>query len=566
MLLRVTSIVLALVSISSCATVPNTSIENMEGEIPEGSGLVIAETVTNGDRIVGPVRHWTEIILWRDDAEGDEDTISIESLSYSLSTQAYMGLVPAGTYRVGALYAFLQLGEYSFSAHAIAPPAIGTFEVKADQVTNLGTILYQPFQDRHFVDTQYPDYAMSRIPNDGLWQIAQLANPVIAAQFGTDRPVLSWNPDDYEAVREETARMIKEASFPAKIRTLPDGSMLMTGPLGGLQIVSPDAVRNLAVDSHYKITNAVELPGGQFLFGGELGLLGLLDTNDLSVRYIPVKKTRSHILDIELGSNDQAYIAVFTTDGYDIYRYDGLNESLSLSKSLPKKKIGFIERGYLAYSEDIRHPVLVGMPNGVAVYFEGAVYRYDESTGQWSESDAPEFDAIFRQTDGYLSGIPYSSWSGTMPPRYSANNGISWTETEEKGGLMSAWTEPTYRFADGEYIRTGEDSDTTLWKGNVVLDEIPVLLSQDNGATWTPVGTVPRGCVAIAAEASTDELVLIMCTDGGMMSSSDRGNTWQQYLAPRLPDFDAFPAGLKVRYDQQKLKSTAPLPPVNVVN
>ena len=147
-----------------------------------------------------------------------------------------------------------------------------------------------------------------------------------------------------------------------------------------------------------------------------------------------------------------------------------------------------------------------------------------------------------------------------ISPEYPIHHGVAACR------LMSSWKEPTYRFADGEYIRTGEDSDTTLWKGNVVLDEVPVLLSQDNGATWTPVGTVPRGCVAIAAEASTDELVLIMCTDGGMMSSSDRGNTWQQYLAPRLPNFDVFPDGLKVRYDQQKLKSTAPLPPVNVVN
>ena len=114
MLLRLTLLLSMLALLTACATVPNTSIENMQGDIPAGSGLVIAETITNGERIVGPVRYWTEIVLWRDNYEGEDGTFSIDSLSYSFSTQAYMGVVPAGTYRVGMLYAFLQLGDRSF--------------------------------------------------------------------------------------------------------------------------------------------------------------------------------------------------------------------------------------------------------------------------------------------------------------------------------------------------------------------------------------------------------------------------------------------------------------------
>ena len=153
-----------------------------------------------------------------------------------------------------------------------------------------------------------------------------------------------------------------------------------------------------------------------------------------------------------------------------------------------------------------------------------------------------------------------------MPPQYSNDSGITWVETKEKSGLLSSWSEPTYRFSDGEFIRNGEDIDAGFFKSTVVLEEVPILSSQDDGLNWEPVGSVPRGCIRIAAEASTDSLVLMQCTDGGIVSSSDRGRTWQPYLEPRLPDFNAFPANFRIRYSEQKMRTTQPAPPVINVN
>ena len=568
MSMRLASILPILAILTSCATVPNTSIENLQGDIPDGNGLVVAETITNGERIVGPVRYWTEIVLWRVDYDGEDDTFSIDSLSYSLSTQAYMGLVPEGTYRVGMLYAFLQLGDRSFSARALAPPAIGTFEVRAGHVTNLGTFLYQPFQDRNWIDTEYPDYAMTRIPDDDLWESAKLANPHIAAQIDADYPVLGWNPDGYDAIRNDAARMIKEAALPTRIHALADGSFLFSGLLGGLYSLRDGAVQNFSLDDNYKITDVVELSNGQFLIGGELGKLGTSMPLGENVKYMPMEQRLAHILDIDRSGSGQAYVLSLTNDGYGIYQYDVDKGSLSFLKKLHKKKIGFIERGYIAYVEDIRHPNLIGTPEGIAIYFDKLVFRYDEQADQWSESEALEFNTMYQQRDGYITGTPYSSWSGTMPLRYSADGGLNWTESDETGGIFGggASQEPTYRFSDGEFIRTGEDVDINFWTESEVLDEVPILSSTDNGVNWAPVGSIPRGCVTIAVESSRDELVHILCNNGAAISSTDRGRSWSESFAPRIPDFETFPGALKLRYQSEEIKSTSPPPPIITVD
>lgn len=559
---RILSCLLAVALFSACATIPNTSIENMEGEIPAGSGLVIAETVTNGERITGVVRQWTEIILVRVNYEGEDDTFSIDSLSHSFSTQAYMGIVPAGTYRVGALYAFLRRGDYTFTAYAIAPPALGTFNVEAGRVTNLGTILYQPFQDRNWAEDAYPDYAMSRIANDSLWQTARKSNSQVASQITAGAPVLGWNPDKFDEIRGAAATMIKNAGLPTRLHRLADGSILMSGHLGGLYLLRDGAVLDRSAASHYKITDLAELPGGRFLVGGEFGQLFVTYPLAENIRHLSLDEDRAHVLDIELSDSGKAYVAVVAPDGYTVYRYRPGDDSLVSIKSFPPKKIGFFEQGYDTYAEELRHPNLLGTPAGVAVFFEKVVYRYDESTDQWSESESVEFDTMHRQADGVVSGIPWSSWSGTMPPRYSTDDGRSWQETDEKGGLLTSWKVPTYRFANGNLIRTGDDADFSLWKGYTAVDEVPVLLSQDNGANWVPVGSVPRGCTMLAPEVSADELLYILCTDGSTLSSADRGATWQQSSPKRIPEFDEFPGALKIRFNREKLDSTSPPPPV----
>ena len=557
--------VLALLALlTACATVPNTSIENMEGELPAGSGLVVAETIVNGERIVGRVRHWTEIILWREDYDGEDDTFRIESLSYSLSTRAYMGVVPAGTYRVGMLYTHMRVLDTFYWARALATPVLGRFEVKAGQVTNLGTLLYQPFQDRNWFEEDYPDYAITRVPNDSLWETAKLANPALSAQISIDAPILGWIPDRYDALRDASARAIRKAGLPTRIRTLSDGRVILTGLLGSILEVRDGELLDFSIDSHRRVLDFAELPDGQFLVGSEFGELARISSLGESVHYVPVDRKPAHVIGVELGGNGQAYVAVYATDGYSIYRYNPSDDSLTRLRDFPPKE----GQGSVNYNEDVRHPhpILLGTPEGVAVYFEEFVHRYDGSADRWSTSDSLMFFAIDKQADGYLTGIPYSHSSGTLAPRYSSDQGLTWVRTREKGGMLESWLTPTFRFSNGEFIRTGDDVDVRIFRESKVLEKVPVLLSTDYGLNWDTVGHVPRGCLYMAPEASTDDRLYILCNNGGTLTSEDRGRTWQPSSPRRIPDFESFPEGLKVRYDREELGANSPLPPVVPTN
>jgi len=226
---------------------------------------------------------------------------------------------------------------------------------------------------------------------------------------------------------------------------------------------------------------------------------------------------------------------------YRVYRFMADTESLLLIKTLPKGSKGIF---------GISHPVLIGTADGAAMFMDKIMYRYVEAADQWSSTKAEEYIELHQQLDGYVSGIPHSSWSGTKAAQFSADDGYTWTALEEKVGLLGSSQAPTYRFKDGEFIRTGEGVDVNFFKDSEVKDQVPVLSTTDNGVNWTPIGAVPRGCTTMAVEASTDGLIYVLCSDGGTFSSKDRGRTWSLSLPSRTPDFDAFPGQLKIRYER----------------
>ena len=539
---------IVLAFLGACATVPNTSVEVLKGEIPAGSGIVVAETLNNSARIAGPIERWTEIVLWRQQHEGEDNTFSITSMSHSLSTQAYMGAVPAGTYRIGLLWATLQILDNTWTARALIPPAMGTFEVKAGQVTNLGTILYQPFQDKNWTEKTYPDYAVTRIDNPGLWTSAGRAEPEVAAKIDPSLPVLGWNQDDFDLLRGMVELQMRTAALPTNLVALRTSGFVLSGVYGGLYSLRDGNWRNLSLPSHYKVTDVVELPDGRLLVGSELGNLGVGGTIGADLKQVPLGEKLRHVIDIDLSGSDQAYVVTFAETEYEIFRFNITNDSLTPLKSIPKKIRGAFAE---AYNIGISTPHAIGTSAGLAVFMDKLVHRYDEATGEWSTDSATEFRSLYQQLDGTILGIPYSGWSGAKPLQYSTDNGFTWTTVAEKTGVFTGASRvPNYRFSDGEVLRTGKDADIRLFKVEA-KDQIAILSTTDDGATWTTVGSVPQGCSSLATEASRDELVYILCSNGAVLASQDRGRSWEESLAPRIPNFDDFPPGLKVRFQRE---------------
>ena len=529
MLPRISSSFLCLALVTGCASAPpDASVEWRGAEIPPGSGVVVAESLNNSTRITGFIDRWSELVLWRISDDDVNGTVSVSALSLGQSTQAYLGIVPAGTYAVGMLFAERRMGDRTYYGRALFPPAMGTFDVRAGQVTNLGTLMYQPFQARHRRQESYPDYATTRIANDDLWRRLRRVHPEVGAQVDGRLPVLGWRGDAHARIRGEGARLMKDFALPTRRHTVERSGTWLTGLNGGLYAFRDGTLVNHSLKRHYKINDLVELTSGELLVGGEFGTLSV-GSPEGGFRDITLGEGLAHVVDLVRSDTGSAYVVTLAIDAYHIYRFDAATESLTLLKTLPKREPGI-------WGTELSPPASIGTSDGLAVFMDHKAHRYDEASGRWSEGDALEYLALFEQRDGQVLGVPYySSGGGARPMQHSADDGRHWSAPIKEPASFGAGWKPTYRFADGELIRTGQDEQfrfsSFTWE---MTDSVPFLSTTDAGVTWTAVGTAPAGCVDLAVEASSDDRVHILCIDGRIVSSVDRGT--QLDRLERLPD------------------------------
>lgn len=531
---------------TGCATVPNLSVENLKGPLPSENGLVIAESISNSIRIVGPVERWTELVLWR---MGDEEpkTFSLEALKFGHTTQAYMGSVPPGTYRLGLLYATLVIGDTTYYGRAPVPPALGTFEVRPGQITNLGTIIYQPFQAKNRVETSYPDYAITRTGNDSLWTSLKEIKQDVASQIDDSLPMLGWNPDEFGDKRSAALELISGGGLPTNIHNLGNGTLLASGFLGAIYEHDGNAWRRHSLPTHYKVTDLGGLGGGRILAGSEFGEMVLIPSPGEKPLLIGLEEEAEHIVDIDVSETNVAYVITMTPEVYRVHEFSPDKLEFETLKEFPNKSRGFWAD---AYGIGISRPVTVASQQGVAIFIDGKVHRYDGLLRSWSVEDSAEFNDLHQQLDGYILGTPYSAWNGSKALVYSDDYGHSWTASKDaRNFFLGASETPTYRFSDGVLVRTGNDVKRSLFSSEV-LPTVPVNATSDNGTTWEQVGEVPPGCTTLAVEASTDALLHLLCTDGRILSSEDRGANWSELLNPRIPEFEDFPRELRFRYQR----------------
>ncbi|WP_300614684.1 hypothetical protein [Dokdonella sp.] len=215
-LLRLTFVAVFL-SLGACATAPSAGIGSGE-TLPEDGGLVAVQVVTNSEKLSDALPNWSEVLvvdLDRTKPDGKHLMYSLPALNNGLSsTRVFVGILRPGRYRFAGLYAFAQVGNASSYQSARAPGTVGAFEIATDQMTNLGTVLFQPFpgdpmakpmvgSDTHFA------YAMSRL--DDRVSLEDFVAHSYPAQYARTRghATLGWLPDSLGPLRERLASVIR---------------------------------------------------------------------------------------------------------------------------------------------------------------------------------------------------------------------------------------------------------------------------------------------------------------------------------------------------------------------
>lgn len=529
--------VVTILSLVGCTTVPQASIESTVGiQVKATDGAIVAETLTNSGRITGPLEAWDELVLWRIEKEGEtlkdeEKTFKVKALTRSSEAQQYMGVVPAGHYKVGLLWAFKQQGDTSYWAKAIVPTAIGSFEVKAGQVTDLGKIIYHPFQSRSLQSTTLPDYAITRIDNKDLLPRLKSEYTDAFKRYGfTDAISNTWINDDSSEQRKLTYEKIVESASAKKIHRIGD-ALLLTGRLG----LSKSVNTWQANVTQEVVHDLIELNDSTLVVGGEMGSLTLLDHQGKLLKTLDALQPLDHVYDLHKINDDQFYLAILKNRVFKFYIYTVSTGTLD--------NIGKHERKDSFFMNTVTNPIVLVDERALRLYVDAKQHTYDFKKKVWTKEKFANLARLDEQGNGLIIAAPSNAWSGYGKPLYSNDSGKTW----------KAYAKPIYyriyRAKNGVTLRTDKSSTFNFWTGvRSDAETVPVMKSTDNGIKWVKVGDLPIACKELSPSASTDQQVLALCEDGRVMASADMGVMWEELSPATTRPFDEFPTELKVKY------------------
>lgn len=534
----------SLLLLGACATVPSAGI-GRDDKIPDDGGLVAVQVVTNSEKLSDALPNWTEVIvvdLDRAKPDGTHLIYSLPALNNGLSsTRVFVGVLRPGRYRFAGLYAFAQVGDRMQSQNARAPETIGSFEIATDQMTNLGTVLFQPFpgdpmskpmigSDMRFA------YAMSRLDDRvALEDFVAHSYPARYERTRAHAP-LGWLPDSLGPLRDQLASMIRSRAVLSAAYQEPNhGDIYYAARLGTLYRRDEGGTWTSAhLPTEYDLIAFAHLPDGSFVAGGERGTIWRAREFTGPWQGEPLAD-RDQVV-IWLGVIEGQLLAVTSTGiGYRLYKAGG-------SEARPGDWQRVADYGaHDGYDEQRRvfaierPPMLIRGPHGLTLFDHKSRHRFDTRSGQFTTEPGDGLAALVNQANGIVVAMPHSGWMGSKPPIVSRDGGASWESYQRLGQFH----EPPYVFEDGTELGIDNDASFMLigWQRRASID---VLSSADKGATSTTVGHVSYGCGRLEGAISTDARLFARCRDGTLLMSTDKGRTWTRD-ADRTPRREKMP-------------------------
>ncbi|MDH5631212.1 MAG: hypothetical protein OEY96_13765, partial [Gammaproteobacteria bacterium] len=217
--------------------------------------------------------------------------------------------VKAGSYSVSDMMAFYTIGEYIYRRWAIPANDFGTFEVKAGQVTDLGTILYYPKP----VGDKYSQ-VVAQAPDSSVGEVLEKYFPFYKY---SKELLLGWNDDGRDEERMTVYASIAQnpITYNSAYRA-PDGSIFFPSKLGViLQRTANGEWKTDAVDTNFDLNDIKQSKRGDLIVAGDEGKLFFKakgkNWQDLSLKY----DNKIH----EINFTDDKTIELVTSDSHTVY-------------------------------------------------------------------------------------------------------------------------------------------------------------------------------------------------------------------------------------------------------
>lgn len=252
-------IALFVVGLTGCQT---TATVSPTANIPASNGVVIFKLSSNTPSI-GFFQYWQGANVQSVDKKNPMTYVIGFSSKGNSRSAVYLGSLPEGEYRLAG-FSSEQCGAMCITSSIKLSAKLGTFEVRAGKVTELGHLLYDQ------IDGSSSLIVPGNSSDNWATRYLEAFYPNITASFSTQE-LLHWKEADpkgqqlYKALRADARGLLRPSPTS-------DGSILFGSYLGAIRLWHPGSpVINFDTGLQGAIESVIELAPGAWLAGSENG-------------------------------------------------------------------------------------------------------------------------------------------------------------------------------------------------------------------------------------------------------------------------------------------------------
>lgn len=520
--------------------------------IPSDHGFV-AVSVVNNVEILAPLHpNWTEVWMVRTDNRAEKQAAAIakarskgvtkpdDEIDFNLdvftltpiaagtiTSQSFLGSMPAGEYRIGMLYSFYSDGNMSSSLSMPVGISTGTFKVETNTLTNLGSIVFQPLLNVSSPTFWTGSGSQSAYVTRGrgitdLRQFALETYPNLASRL-TASNELGWDSSDplADELRADLYELTRANGFSDLAHRLSRfGKGAVTGRFGLLHYLDEQGqwhTENLPTDG--QLAALLELDN-EVIVGGEFG--ALYAAPSLAGPWQPITAVNSRESIVFLGQGKTTNYAVTqSAETFYVYRFDDIRSNWQRVHSIQRKTWAWTGRDEII--------PMITAAGGLRVLVASRAHNIHPDTHALTITNAAEHVVnLAALGNGTVVALEHSLWDGVGDQVVSVDDTASWQVFERRlrlWGDQQADTSLPTRLDDGRFVTLGRDGNasTNSDKMHIVTSSHANVSERDN---HTFHGATQTYCETLLPQLTHDTTLYFLCDQGGIIRTSDFGESY----------------------------------------
>jgi len=537
LLALVSTFLLAL--LAGCATtnvamLPKT-VNNPSEMLAGGKGLVaiqIADSTPLGQSY--PVNYVTFAPKNYGESEKDKFPRAEAIDTSGLSTTWILAALPENEYSIRSLNAYYYFGNSYVQQFYPADIGLGTFNVEAGKITNLGVLAV--YIGRRNDSYLYETTRASKTISDYGTEALQAGFPLLLGEITNLDAPLTWNEDGLDADRRSNYRnaVNRQIAFGEPYINEGTGEIIYTGPLGVILRRQAEGEWVLdAFDEDIRIRQFLEINGQEILLT-EFGTLYSRQSG--SNAWEPGKEGGVDGEIVFLTQSDAGQVIAVAHEPESVAVWD----ADSIEGPWTKRAVQEITYGFWTApadpNEDVKGATYIKHGPYIFMGMERNVYRYSIAANM-IENLGIAGPSTLQARNGFITVRGRGSWGDVN--KVSFDNGDSWKTFSNR--LVA----PEVQAASGGHVPVSSNRRATrnlvghpifidpsnAYVTHAVKDEEEkryLVKTVDGGRKWMveDLYELPEGCADLIM-AKSDDLLLGCYLSGEFYSSSDGGKSWE---------------------------------------